>query len=82
MSFLNFKIKYASVAQSVEQRIRNAQVGGSSPFTSSRTNHLAEPFEACMVVFIFVYYREMSTICLLFLLNFTQNDRPKRVFTK
>ncbi len=28
-------IKYASVAQSVEQRIRNAQVGGSSPFTSS-----------------------------------------------
>ena len=30
-----YKIKYASVAQSVEQRIRNAQVGGSSPFTSS-----------------------------------------------
>ena len=29
------KIKYAGVAQSVEQRIRNAQVGGSSPFTSS-----------------------------------------------
>ena len=25
----------AGVAQSVEQRIRNAQVGGSSPFTSS-----------------------------------------------
>ena len=31
------KIKYAGVAQSVEQRIRNAQVGGSSPFTSSRS---------------------------------------------
>ena len=30
------KIKYAGVAQSVEQRIRNAQVGGSSPFTSSK----------------------------------------------
>ena len=30
-----YKIKYAGVAQSVEQRIRNAQVGGSSPFTSS-----------------------------------------------
>ena len=29
------QIKYAGVAQSVEQRIRNAQVGGSSPFTSS-----------------------------------------------
>ncbi len=28
-------IQYAGVAQSVEQRIRNAQVGGSSPFTSS-----------------------------------------------
>ena len=26
----------AGVAQSVEQRIRNAQVGGSSPFTSSK----------------------------------------------
>ena len=32
------KIKYAGVAQSVEQRIRNAQVGGSSPFTSSKSD--------------------------------------------
>ena len=32
---LLYLLKNAGVAQSVEQRIRNAQVGGSSPFTSS-----------------------------------------------
>ena len=37
----------AGVAQLVEQRIRNAQVGGSSPFTSSidfGLNSVFEPF--------------------------------------
>ena len=33
-----YKVNYASVAQSVEQRIRNAQVAGSSPAGSSTKN--------------------------------------------
>ena len=36
ISGLHFKNKVAGVAQLVEQRIRNAQVVGSSPFTSSK----------------------------------------------
>ena len=39
------KVKYAGVAQLVEQRIRNAQVVGSSPTTSSKgSDVLFEPF--------------------------------------
>ena len=39
--FMAFRSKYAGVAQSVEQRIRNAQVAGSSPVASSiQTRHI------------------------------------------
>ena len=39
--FANF---FAGIAQLVEQRIRNAQVVGSSPIPSSRTNRFVKPF--------------------------------------
>ena len=35
---------FAGIAQLVEQRIRNAQVVGSSPIPSSRTNRFVKPF--------------------------------------
>ena len=40
---------YATVAQLVEQLIRNQQVGGSSPPSSSKENRVA----ACFAVFLF-----------------------------
>lgn len=36
--------RIATLAQLVEQRIRNAQVVGSSPIPSSRTNRFVKPF--------------------------------------
>ena len=42
----HFKIEYACVAQLVVQRIRNAQVAGSSPVTSSKVSCFRETFFA------------------------------------
>ena len=36
---MNWQLKNAGVAQSVEQLIRNQQIVGSSPITSSTKNH-------------------------------------------
>ena len=44
----------AGVAQLVEQRIRNAQVGGSSPFTSSIDFGLNSVFEPFFFAFFYI----------------------------
>ena len=54
--------RFAGVAQLVEQRIRNAQVMGSSPFTGSRhsPSFFSPPFGG---VFLCLASRSVSVVC-------------------
>ena len=58
-----FRLEYAGIAQSVEQLIRNEQVAGSSPITSSKKNGLSFRIDRFFNSFLFaVTYKKANAV--------------------